>query len=64
MKLAISSALALLGLAGFASGLPNITRQGKYLYDPDGNRFFIKVSNGRARKAGATAVEGWSCVVV
>lgn len=33
---------AFLGLAGLASALPNVTLSGRYLYTPDGNRFYIK----------------------
>jgi hypothetical protein len=43
MRFALSAALGALGLAGFAQGLPQISRQGKYLFNPDGNRFYIKV---------------------
>lgn len=34
----------LLALISWTYALPQITRTGKYLYDPSGNRFFIKVS--------------------
>ena len=44
MKLSIGAALGALGLAGFAGALPQISRQGKYLFNPDGQRFYIKVS--------------------
>lgn len=33
-----------LGLLATTQALPQITRTGKYLYDPSGNRFYIKVS--------------------
>lgn len=42
MKLSIGAALGALGLAGFAGALPQISRQGKYLFNPDGQRFYIK----------------------
>jgi len=38
--------IASLGLLGVAQALPKITRTGKYLYNPEGNRFFIKVRPG------------------
>ena len=31
-----------LALAGGAYALPKVTRSGRYLYNPDGTRFFIK----------------------
>ena len=37
------AAIASLGLLGVAQALPRITRTGKYLYDPQGARFYIKV---------------------
>ena len=39
-----------LSLLPLASALPQITRQGKYLFDPSGNRFFIKVGMHRSRR--------------
>lgn len=33
------------GLLPLAAALPPITRTGKYLYDQNGERFFIKVSS-------------------
>lgn len=36
------TAIVPLVLAGLSHALPQITRTGKYLYDPEGNRFFIK----------------------
>ena len=44
MRFTLSAALGALGLAGVAHGLPKISRSGKYLFNPDGNRFYIKVS--------------------
>lgn len=38
--------IASLGLLSVAQALPKITRTGKYLYNPEGNRFFIKVRRG------------------
>ena len=44
MRFALGAAVGALGLAGLASGLPQISRQGKYLFNPEGQRFYIKVS--------------------
>lgn len=35
----------LLSLSIFVNALPRISRSGKYLYNPDGERFYIKVSH-------------------
>lgn len=32
-----------MSLSLVANALPQITRSGKYLYEPDGTRFYIKV---------------------
>ena len=39
-----------LSLLPLALALPQITRQGKYLFDPSGNRFFIKVGMHRRQR--------------
>jgi len=49
--------IASLGLLGVAQALPKITRTGKYLYNPEGNRFFIKVRRGDSG-TGDSAREG------
>jgi hypothetical protein len=41
------AAIASLGLLGVAQALPKISRTGKYLYDPQGARFYIKVGQAR-----------------
>jgi len=46
---ALSLSLSLLSFLPSASALPQITRTGKYLYDPSGNRFTLKVSVGLCR---------------
>ena len=39
----------LMSLSLVANALPQITRSGKYLYEPDGTRFYIKVGHLRER---------------
>lgn len=48
----LSSAFtALTALLPLASALPQISRKGKYLFDPSGNRFYIKVSERERERA-------------
>jgi hypothetical protein len=44
-----ATAWAALCLVSGVFGLPQITRTGKYLYDPNGTRFSIKVRRGSGR---------------
>jgi hypothetical protein len=39
----------LMFLSLVANALPQITRSGRYLYEPDGTRFYIKVSYTKPR---------------
>lgn len=49
MKGLLSALLSAVLVAPYCRALPKITREGKYLYDESGTRFFIKVS-GRTLK--------------
>lgn len=45
MKGLLSAVIGAVLVAPFANALSKITRNGKYLYDSSGTRFFIKVSD-------------------
>lgn len=43
-----------MSLSLVANALPQITRSGKYLYEPDGTRFYIKVGQPSSRNTDLT----------